>query len=244
MCSDWTVNTNQTGARPLPDSETKALISQPLASGNQSCFKRIDQITQTINWNRFTANWQYFTSFNFRHWPFLAETLGYKDCHEVCQEDTSHIVYRWPGNSFCQDGNIPPDGWHVWGAWKVNIFNFISTYLVRALHLKGWNNRLAADSKNKGFADYIISLRPPTSLVGRDCWCCVCVVIYILDFSWKRFYILPMFKYSNNVGISIKWKFKFYSNLYNNNLFSFSPENTKQSFEHTGFICLSFVVNN
>ena len=58
--------------------------------------------------------------------------------------------------------------------------------------------------KDKGSADYIISLRPPTSLVGRDWWCCVCVVIYILDFSWKRFYILPMFKYSNNVGISIK----------------------------------------
>ena len=127
MCSDWTVNTNQTEARPLPNTETKALISQPLAIN--LVLKRIDQITQTINWKRFTTNWQYLTSFNFRHWPFLLIHRD-ADCHEVCQEDTSHIVYRWPGNSFCQDGNIPPDEWHVWGVWKVNIyiFIFISTF--------------------------------------------------------------------------------------------------------------------
>ena len=105
-------HTNQTEARPLTDTETKTLLSQPPAI--HLALKWIDQITQTINWKRFTANWQYFTSFNSRHWPFLPETLGYKDCHEVCQEDTSHIVYRWPRNSFCQDGNIPFDELDYW----------------------------------------------------------------------------------------------------------------------------------
>ena len=141
MCSDWTVNTNQTGARPLPDTETKALITQPLAIN--LVLKRIDQITQTINWKRFTANWQYFTSFNFSHWPFLPETLRYKDCHDVCQEDTSHIVYRWPGNSFCQDGNTPPvlrsDMFGVHGR-----STFLTSFQLfkgnrKALHLHGWN---------------------------------------------------------------------------------------------------------
>ena len=141
MCSDWTVNTNQTGARPLPDNETKALITQPLAIN--LVLKRIDQITQTINWKRFTANWQYFTSFNFRHWPFLRETLRYKDCHDVCQEDTSHIVYRWPGNSFCQDGNTPPvlrsdmSGVHGRSTFLTSFQLFKGNR--KALYLHGWN---------------------------------------------------------------------------------------------------------
>ena len=56
------MNTNQTEPRPLPNTETKALISQPLAIN--LVLKRIDRITQTINWKRFTANWQYLTIFN------------------------------------------------------------------------------------------------------------------------------------------------------------------------------------
>ena len=95
MCSDWTVNTNQTEARPLPNTETKALISQPLAIN--LVLKRIDRITQTINWKRFTANWQYLTIFKIiklQTLTFASQRHWDADCHEDCQEDTSHIVYR------------------------------------------------------------------------------------------------------------------------------------------------------
>ena len=152
--SDWTVNT----PIKLRPSHSLTLKQKPCYPSPWQSILLLnglinDQITQTINWKRFTANWLYLTSFNSRHWPFL-----HKDTRTVMRS-----VKKTRVTLFIADPGIV--------SVKMRIFLLTSD--------------ISGEHERSTFLSSFQLL------------------------SNKSDFLL--FKYSNNVGSSIKWKFKFYS---------------------------------